>query len=382
MVGNARSLVPKLESLSDHLHESKVQLAMLTETWLQDGKKLDDFLAKLEHGYSLSMLTRNRTLAANNGRLYRGVAFIYRTVTGKFDPFAFNNPDDHEVLATVGRVYGIKSKIFCLTCCAAPNISILKDRSMIQLISDLVAEAKRVYEHCLIIVAGDFNLWSVNDFLEEHPDMGEVDHGPTREDRCIDRTFVNFSRSVVESGTTDPLETDDGSRKSDHRVAYMEAEFHKGMPKKVSYTYRQYTKDGAADFMRLVSNTDWSKVYNGTDTTRKAAALQGLLDNLMDTCFEWKTTTRDEKEPPWVDDKLRGLWRKRRKIFNGEARSPRWKALKKKSDYRYKTRMRRYMDNLKRNLKSGDASRNFFRLVKALKFREKPPSSTPIARMT
>ena len=223
ILANARSLAPKIESLSDHLHKSKVQIAMLTETWLQDGKKLDDLSAELQHGYSLSMLTRNTHFAANNGRLYGGVAFIYRSITGKFDTFPFLNPDDHEILATVGRVYGIKSRIFCLTCYAAPNIGLLKARGMTQLISDLVAEAKRVYEDCLIIVAGYFNQWPVEEFLEEHPDMGEVDHGPTREDRCIDRTFVNFSRSIVESGTTDPLETDDGSRKSNHKIAYLEA---------------------------------------------------------------------------------------------------------------------------------------------------------------
>ena len=141
ILANARSLAPKLESLSDHLHESKVQLALLTETWLQDGKSLEDLSTELEHGYSLSMLTRNRTYAANNGGLYGGVALIYRSVTGKFENFPFNNPDDHEILATVGRVYGIKSKLFTLTAHITLHL--------------------HLYEDCLVIVGGDFNQWPV-----------------------------------------------------------------------------------------------------------------------------------------------------------------------------------------------------------------------------
>ena len=204
--------------------------------------------------------------------------------------------------------------------------------------------------------------------------MTEIDHGPTRDDGRIDRTFVNFSRSVVESGTTDPLETDDGSRQSNHKVAYMEAEFRKDKPKVVTYSYRKYTDEGAAKFMDLVARANWSEVYSAPDTTAKAAVFQSLMDTMMDKCFEWKTTTRNERDPPWIDDKLRGLWKKRRKVFDTQARSPRWRALKKKSDYRYRTRMRRYLDNLKKNLTSDDASRNFFQLVKAFKSREKPPS--------
>ena len=370
---NARSLLPKLESLSDHLHESSVHFALVTETWLQDGKNLEELAADLENGYSLAMICRNRTAAAANGRQYGGIAFIYRLSAGKFNNFAFNNPDNHEVLAMVGRVYGIRSKIFCLTCYAAPNIGLLKARGLVQLVSDLVAEAKRLFEDCLVIVGGNFNQWPIDDFLEEHPDMGEVDHGPTKNDRRIDRTFVNFCRSVVESGTTDPLETEEGSQ-SDHKVAYLEAEFRKEEDKVAKYSYRKYTDEGADNFADKLGEMNWNLVFNAGTTTEKADALQTVLDGLMDECFEIKTTVRKENDLPWIDDRLRGLWRKRRKLFDGEARSPRWKALKRKSDYRYRTRMNRYLNNLRKNLTAGDASRIFFRLVNALKAREKPPA--------
>ena len=47
---------------------------------------------------------------------------------------------------------------------------------------------------------GDFNQWPVQEALQDFPDITEADVGPTRKDRCIDRVFTNFGRSVVESG--------------------------------------------------------------------------------------------------------------------------------------------------------------------------------------
>lgn len=85
----------------------------------------------------------------------------------------------------------------------------------------------------LIVVSGDFNQWPVQDLLDEHPDLSEVDHGPTSLGRSIDCSFINFPRAVISSGTSTPLETEEGN-KSDHRVAHMETVFDVTSAKKIS----------------------------------------------------------------------------------------------------------------------------------------------------
>ena len=119
--------------------------------------------------------------------------------------------------------------------------------SLVVYLSDLVAKAKRTLGNIPVVVSGDFNQWPVQDLLDEHSDLSEVDHGPTRLGRSIDRTFVNFHRAVRSSGTSTPLETEEGN-KSDHRVAYLEAAFDVQPQKKVSYTYRAFTPEGAEQF--------------------------------------------------------------------------------------------------------------------------------------
>lgn len=100
----------------------------------------------------------------------------------------------------------------------------LRASGMVVYLSDLLAEAKRTLGDILVVARGDFNQWPVQDLLDEHPDLFEVDHGPTRLGRKIDRTSVNFHRSDRSIGTSMPLETEEGN-KSHHRVAYLEAAF-------------------------------------------------------------------------------------------------------------------------------------------------------------
>ena len=201
---NARLLGPKVESLYDCFSEKEVDLVFLTETWYQSDRSLSDTLAEYSSRFSLQAIVRNRRNLAANGRSYGGVAFVYRKRTAKFEKFDLVNPDNHEVLATIGSVSGIRGKIFCLTVYAPPNLTQLKARQLLEYVSDVVGEAKRKFADCSIIVGGDFNQWPIEEISQDHPDLTEVKHGPTRGDREIDRTFVSFGRSIEASGALPP----------------------------------------------------------------------------------------------------------------------------------------------------------------------------------
>ena len=140
---NARSLIPKLESLFDCMTERNADFGVITETWINEGRQLSDLTDELRHAYSLGIISRSRASNAHNGRAYGGVALIYRLARASFRRHDMPNPDDYEVLASVGNVSNIKPKIFCLSCYAPPNISSLRARGFVTYISDLVAEAKR-----------------------------------------------------------------------------------------------------------------------------------------------------------------------------------------------------------------------------------------------
>ena len=231
---NARSLEPKIRALYDCFSEKDVDFAFLTETWYQSNSALQAKLSEHSHRFALQSIVRNRTTIANNGRSYGGIAFVYRKSRASFNHFPLVNPDDHEVLAPVGKVHSIPGKVFCITVYAPPNLAQSRATKLIEYVSDVIGEAKRSFKDCSVIVAGDFNQWKIQDISQDHPDLVEIPHGPTRGDRAIDRSFVNFGRAVQRSDSLPPLETETG-QESDHRVAWAEAVFEVDSPKIITY---------------------------------------------------------------------------------------------------------------------------------------------------
>ena len=369
---NARSLGPKIESLYDCMHEMSSDLAFITETWYQSNRNTVEELEQFAARFSLGVLHRNRENVARNGRQYGGVAFFYRLATSSFKEFELANPDDHEVIATVGTVKGIKGKVFCLTAYAPPNIPLLSARLLHQYLSDVIDEAKRRFADCTILLAGDFNHWPVEESVEDHMDMHEVQHGSTRGSRSIDRSFTNFNRSITECGTLPPLETEDGSV-SDHRVAFAKAVFKRPKPATVTYSYQHFTEKGATKFYDLLAVQSWEQVFTAVGTSAKVDTFQSILDMLMGLCFVTKTTTKRVSDPPWVNSKIRRLSKKRRKVYDREGRSARWKTLKKQCQDLYNQRAANYMEEQKKVLTAPDASRAFFKNVRAYQSKEKPP---------
>ena len=74
-----------------------------------------------------------------------------------------------------------------------------------ELIVDVVLEAKRKLDQPKIVVAGDFNQHKVEDYLSEHSDLHEIRAGPTRGSRTIDRMFTNFKAARKRGDSGPPI---------------------------------------------------------------------------------------------------------------------------------------------------------------------------------
>ena len=370
--GNKEKSKPCSSSSLSFLNAKLLDFASITETWFQSGNERDHFITEMVDRYSLGVVTRERENIARNGRQYGGVAFLYRLRSSKFDLFALHNPENYEVLATVGRVDGVKGKIFVISAYAPPNLTGIQASGFVEFVSDVVCEAKRTFEDCAVIVTGDFNQWPIQDIIEDHPDLGEIIFGPTRGDRLIDRTFTNFNRSIKETNVLQPLEAEAGNV-SDHKMTFAKAVFPRAESDKISYTYRPFSEEGAVGFLESISTQDWSGVLDGRNIDEKVSCFQSVLDELMNRFFPLKTTTRRKSDPPWVNEALRRLSKKRRRVYDKEGRSARWKKLTKKSKKMYRERAENYMKTQKEKLTGPDAARNFYKNVRAYKSREKPP---------
>ena len=154
-------------------------------------------------------------------------------------------------------------------------------------VADCVTQAKRRYDDPFIFVAGDFNQWRIDEILADFIDVREIEVGPTRGDRLIDRIFSNSGRAVVESGSLPPLETDDPqARKSDHRIAYITA----ALPTRVAfkwleYSYRYYNRESADLFGEWLGSMSWDDLMMAEDSNAKANIYQEEVVRALESCL-------------------------------------------------------------------------------------------------
>ena len=271
---------------------------------------------------------------------------------------------------TVGSARGQRRRVVVLGCYIPPNYDKKKGEDTLNYISDTVTEIKRRYNDPQIIIAGDFNQWKIGEALLDFSDLKEVDVGRTRGNRAIDRIFLNMSRSVTESGSLEPLQTDkeDGdTRSSNHRVAYCRL----ALPKTRSFTWQTYTyrffneqaKDGFRAWMVL---HDWQEVLGIRGSNNKTMAYQETLTNAMDRFFPWKTTRRKSNDLPWINKRVVKEIADRKKLFwqEGGKRTAIWKQKKKETDELIKNRKANYRNVQKDHLLAKDANRNFIDMSK------------------
>ena len=192
------------------------------------------------------------------------------------------NDDDFEVLPVYGGMKSHLRKFVVIACYLPPNYCRKKGLAAMEYIT----EVKRKYKDPYLFVAGNFNQWEIEQPLQDFADVGEVDVGNTRGDRCIDRIFTNLRRSVLEAGTLAPLETEVGededreaARKSDHRIAYCKL----NVPKLQSfvwesYSYRYFSKEAEEAFKSWIVNHRWDEVVSESTSNGMAEAYQRTVN--------------------------------------------------------------------------------------------------------
>ena len=118
---NARSLCPKIDSLVDVMEESDASLAVVTETWLKDGDRLDEDVDGLSRGAGIGMLYKNRK-PLQNGVSYGGVAILLDERIGSFKKAKVNDRG-HEVSVAAGSIKGHSRKLVVIACYLPPILT-------------------------------------------------------------------------------------------------------------------------------------------------------------------------------------------------------------------------------------------------------------------
>ena len=372
---NARSLRPKLASFVQCFACLSLTFAIVTETWLCQGSRLELDVENLLYGHGLIVKYLNRPPSVN-GVSHGGVALIGRESSTKFKDFSFPNPGGFEVMACTVSVASIKRKFYVVGAYIPPNYTVARGRACLDHINNLIDHIKRHSQDPYLLVAGDFNQWKIEEALQDYVELVEVPSPPTREDRKIDRIFTNWPEHITDSGCLPPLETDgppDQKTFSDHKIQYLTSRI--PAREKIqweNFTYRPYHERGANGFRQELASLSWDPVYQETTSNAMAIRYQQLVDDLMDKHFPLKTINRKDSDLPWLDSKAKKMIRKKAAIYKSEGKSERWHRQLEKTETYLEKRRQGFLQKQRDKFTGPDAVRQFFKNVKSFKNAEKP----------
>ena len=374
---NARSLRPKIASFVRCFANLTLTFAIISETWLAGGSRLERESEDLLLGHGLSIHYLNRAPSAN-GVAHGGVAIVSRHSTTKAASLPFPNPDCFEVLPVIMTETSIRRKFYLVAAYIPPGYAVPRGKACLEHIRNLVLHIKNIAQTPpYVLVAGDFNQWEVGEALQDYPDLVEIQTPPTRQDRNIDRIFLNWHDDVTDSGCLPPLETEereDGTTaQSDHLIQYVCSRLDKRDPIRwETFSYRPFKDAGADAFVGDLNSQDWTHICRLPDANEMAKALQFVIDDLTDKHFPLKTIRRKENDLPWLDDAAHKMINKKKAIYKAEGSSDRWKSLRDKLDLHLSKRQESYLARQRTKMTAPDASSHFFKNVKAYSSHEKP----------
>ena len=117
----------------------------------------------------------------------------------------------------------------------------------------------------------------------------------------------------------------------------------------------------------------WETTFDHTDSpTKKTEDLHEIIEKLMDKFLPFKERKIRSTDDPWVNDNIRSLIRRRKRVFKKQGRSPKWREIKKKTDRMINERKRKYYEKECLKLQNPGAHQLAYRALNNIKEESKP----------
>ena len=361
LLTNARSLSPKIESLQNYFEAHDLHVAMVSESWLRDGKTLNKDVIDLEYGSDLKIIYRNRPAKTVGARqVGGGVSIIYSKsrCSLKERKIVGNN---FELVAAVGKIGKVKRQtaFFCLY--IEPRIKVADMRRLNDLLASEILKLKAKGDP-LIFIGGDLNRRSLADAIQDFPDISQVNFDPTRQGVCLDVMLSNATN--VTSTVWPPLTSMEGVP-SDHDCVVFSGEEQTVK----DYTWvrksvRKHTRQAVVAFGRELDAMDWDDLMPDDCTQDELVdRFQAKMSEMTDRLFPMQTVKHRSNEKPWVTQAIRRLAKQKKRVFKRENKSHLWMQLRDRLLLKVRESQHEYIN---RTTSQGTSTKAYFTAVKAI----------------
>ena len=228
---NARSIVPKLDSLYECQNELENDVTILTETWIKDSENINKLLQDYEDRTGYAIICKDRTSTRGGGV---AISFNKSRIQMSRAPLTQLN---FEVVAAIGRRTGQRRKVCVVAVYLRLWYPAERTRRCLVYVNDCITILSSPDVDPYFYVGGDFNKKDVRRATAHFPLIRTVTTPPTRGNNILDDIATNNLPQLVDSGVTHPI-ANQHNIESDHKVVF--ASFR--MPRVQPYSVNSYTK--------------------------------------------------------------------------------------------------------------------------------------------
>ena len=169
---NARSLTPKIKSVSENFDEREWAFAIATETWFVDGDPFEETKRDLKNGCGIDSIcaNRNATRGRNSGG---GAAILFKRSKVSLKQYPIKR-SGCEIVATKVWFSDCRRPTFIIGIYMPPGMIKSMLDKYVATLSDSITKIKLEEKNPISIIGGDFNRYDVTAALADHLDITEA----------------------------------------------------------------------------------------------------------------------------------------------------------------------------------------------------------------
>ena len=219
------------------------------------------------------------------------------------------------------------------------------------------------------IFAGDMNKLNLKPILNLSNDLRQVVTVPTRQNpnAILDKIITNLHSLYEPPYTLQPLDHDvsKSGAASDHLIVLMRplsnSEVYRGRKYRI-INCRTFPDSEIRKFGTWIQSQSWKEVYSEMCPTKKAVILEQLLMTKIEELFPMKSLKLNENDKPWVNAQLVKIDRRRKREYNRNKKSEKWKYLNELFLQREKSLKLAYNKKIVEDLKISNVSQWYSKL--------------------
>ena len=307
----------------------------MSESWERENLRLDEII-KLEDHSIISNVGQRSGVGGRPAIFANNKKYEVQNITNTLVQI----PWGVEAIWCILTPKNVKndSKIKKIACCAVYSKPASKKKSLLlDHLSDAYNLLSKKYGRGLhFVIAGDTNDLKLDSVMSLDSRFVQIVKEWTRLNppAVLDPIIMTLSSFYQEPKCLEPLDcdTDKIGKKSDHRIVLcrpINTINNKSARQIRKVKVRPLPQSGIDQLTEWFIDQTWDQVYSVQSAHKKAEIFQQLLTQKLDEIFPIKTRKISSDDQPWVTHKLKQMDRQKKRVYNKERKSLKWKKMDK-----------------------------------------------------